>query len=68
MKCVVIATNAIKSPVISHRILFHYMPGEEDKGGGGGYREMHGVMTCNVFYNTNQIIGNMVLVNSGFHM
>jgi len=30
MKCVVIATNVTKPPVISHRILFHYMAWEED--------------------------------------
>jgi len=30
MKCVAIATNVTKSPLISHRILFHYVVGEED--------------------------------------
>jgi hypothetical protein len=42
-------------------------------GGGGGQKggligQMFGVMTYKVFYDTNQITRNMVLVNSGFHM
>jgi hypothetical protein len=35
---------------------------------GGLIGQMLGVLTYKEFYNTNQIIENMVLVNSGFHM
>jgi len=35
---------------------------------GGLIGQMLGVLTYKVFYDTNQIFGNMVLMNSGFHM
>jgi len=42
-------------------------------GGRGGLKggligQMLGVLTYKVFYNTNQIFGNMMMVNSSLHM